>query len=226
MRLGKLALLLGLVALLTTAVLAQQPGGRGFGRGGFGRGGGAMLLVNKSVQTELKLTQEQVDKVAEMTKQAREDFRKLMNEDTSDEDKKAIRKKMAEEGPKAVKTILNADQQKRLKEIQNQQMGVALLEQEETQKALKLSDDQKEKIKTIQEDATKEMRELFQGGGRGSPETMKKFQGLRKEAMTKATNLLNDTQKAALKELLGKPFEIQGGFGGGRGRGGRRGGDA
>ena len=178
MRLGKLALLLGLVALLTTAVLAQQPGGRGFGRGGFGRGGGAMLLVNKSVQTELKLTQEQVDKVAEMTKQAREDFRKLMNEDTSDEDKKAIRKKMAEEGPKAVKTILNADQQKRLKEIQNQQMGVALLEQEETQKALKLSDDQKEKIKTIQEDATKEMRELFQGGGRGSPETMKKFPGL------------------------------------------------
>jgi len=218
MRLGKLAVLLGLVALLTTAVLAQPPGGRGgFGRGMMG-GMGAMLLNNKSVQTELKMTQEQVDKIAETNKQFREDhkedFQKMMDQDTSMEDRQALGKKIADEATKNVNKILDADQQKRLKEIQNQQMGVGLLQQEESQKALSLTDDQKDKIKTIQEDMMKEVREMMQGGGGFDPENMKKMQGLRKEAMSNAMKVLNEKQQASVKEMLGKPFEMQG-FGGG-----------
>src|SRR5947209_8532952 len=56
----KVVLVAGMVALLAHATPAQQ---RGFGGGGMF--GGGMLLGNKSVQEELKMTKEQTDKAQE-----------------------------------------------------------------------------------------------------------------------------------------------------------------
>ena len=52
MRLCKLALVLGVVALLASPALAQR--GRGFGGGGMGAG---FLLQNSGVKKELKIEQ-------------------------------------------------------------------------------------------------------------------------------------------------------------------------
>jgi Spy/CpxP family protein refolding chaperone len=208
MRLVKLALVLGAAALIAGPALAQRPQPGGGGRGGFGV---EQLLQNKGVQEELKMDKEQIDKVGEALKKVREDnkedYAKLRDRNTSREERAEIGKKLADANAKALSGILKDAQTKRLKQIQNQQAGLALFTNEENAKTLKLTDEQKEKIKTISDDLQKDMRELFQGGG--GREAFQKIAGLRKEAMTNATKLLNDDQKKALEEMTGAPFEIR-----------------
>ncbi len=225
MRLCKLALVLGVVALLASPALAQR--GRGFGGGGMGAG--ALLRVEK-VQKDLGLDKDQVTKAEDALRKVREDNReemqKLFSPDTSQEERATIRKKISEAENKAIKDVLNEKQMKRLKQIEHQVAGVNMFQDEEVQKTLKLTDDQKGKIKEINDDLNKEMREMFQPGQKPGPETFTKIQSMRKDALTSAVKVLNDDQKKTYKELTGEPLELtpQDLFQG-RGRGGKPGGD-
>ena len=268
MRFGKLALVFGLGLLAAGEASAQRPGGQrgqrpggqqpgGQRGGGFGFGGGgltAMIGQSKQLQDELKMDQAQVEKVTEALAKVREDMRdetaKLRDRETSREDREAITKKLSEANTKALNAVLKPEQTKRLKQIENQRAGVAMFAKDDVRAALKLTDEQKEKIKAIDEDLQKDLRALAPGGQGGQPgqrgqrgqrgqggqggrpgggfggfdpEVQKKRQGLQKEAMTGVTKLLNDEQKAGLKELTGDPFELrfEGRAGGGR-EGGRR----
>jgi Spy/CpxP family protein refolding chaperone len=208
MRLCKLALVLGVVALLASPALAQR------GRGGFGGfGGPGFLLRVEKVQKDLGLEKDQVTKAEEALTKVREDHRedmqKLFDQNTSQEDRDAIRKKLAEANDKALKEVLSEKQMKRLKQIEHQQQGVDMFNDEHVQKALKLTDEQKTKIKEINDDLRKEMREMFSGGGKPGPETFTKIQGLRKDALASATKVLTDDQKKQLKELTGEPLELK-----------------
>jgi len=241
MRLGKLALVLAAGLMLASTATAQP--GRGGGRGGFGGGGLAMMIGNsEQLQKELKVDKDQVEKLTAALTKAREsmssEFEKLRNPDTSREDRDAILKKMSEANNKAVESVLKSDQVKRLHQIENQQAGFAMYQKEDVQKALKLTDEQKDKIKEIGDDLRKEEQAL--GGGRGGrggpggfggfdPETQQKRQALRKDAQKAAEKVLTADQKTTLKDLTGEPFELQftpGGFGGGGGFGGFGGGFA
>jgi hypothetical protein len=242
MRLCKFVLALTVVALLCAPALAQrQPGGRG-GRGGFGgRGSIDSLAQNKSVQDELKVDADQKkkidDSVAKVKEDLKTDYDKLRQRDASEEDRTAARKKTSEAQTKALKDVFKDDQMKRLQQIVRQQEGLRVFQDEDVQSALKLTDDQKSKIKEINEALSKERRELFQGGGGGgggrgqrNPEAITKLRGLEKDAMTNAQKTLTDDQKKTLKDLTGEPFEVKyenraGGQGrGGQGGGGRPGG--
>ena len=213
MRWCKVALAIGVIALLASPALAQR---RGFG--GFGRGPDQLLRVEK-VQKDLGLDKDQVTKATEALTKVNEDMRderqKLFSPDTSQEERAEIRKKITEAQNKAIKDVLNEKQLKRLHQIELQQMAESpfgpgpFFQNEEVQKALKLTDDQKDKIKTIQEDLGKEMREIFQPGQKPSEEDMKKMQGLRKDAHANITKVLTDDQKNAMKDLLGAPLELK-----------------
>jgi Spy/CpxP family protein refolding chaperone len=217
---ARAGLVLGLGLALATQAWSQQRGGRGFG----GPGGGS-LAANKSVQQELKLSDDQVTKIGEALRQVREkhrdDFEKAR--EGSEEDRAALRKTMSEETNKELASILSADQMKRLKQIELQQRGAAGLLGEDVEKTLKLTDDQKDKIKTISEDAQKEQRSLFEsargGGGGGFAEMGKKIAALRKETLDKAMSVLTPEQVTAYKEMTGAPFDVKFEFGRGRGRG-------
>jgi hypothetical protein len=228
MRLCKLALVIGAAALMASPVLAQQPG-RGRGMGGFG--GPGMYLRIEKVQKDLGLDKDGVkkaeDALTKVNEDTREDRQKAFNPDTSQEERTKLMAKINEAQDKALKDVLSEKQMKRLKQIERQQALSNVFSMEDVQKALKLADDQKTKIKEINDDMNKEVREAFQGGF--SPETMTKIQGLRKDAMSNAMKVLKDDQKKELKELLGEPLELtqedlmQGR--GGRGRGGKPGAD-
>jgi hypothetical protein len=215
MRLCKVFLALGVVALLSVPALAQQPGGRG--RGGAGRGGIAALVQNKSVQDEVKIDKDQAAKVDEALKKVNEDlkddFDKMRDRNASQEERAAARKKVGEAQEKAIKGVLNDKQMTRLEQIRHQQQGVAVFQDENVQKTLKLTDDQKGKIKEISDNLQKEIRDLNPGGGggrgRGNPETLQKIQTMRKDAMSNAQKTLTDDQKKALKDVLGEPFEVK-----------------
>jgi len=221
MRLCKLALVFGVVTLLAGPALAQP------GRGGFGGLGGmaqniGFLVQNKSVQDELKIDKDQADKIREATTKVREDFRDEFTKlrDATPEEREVILKKFNEANEKAVKGALKEDQVKRLTQIQLQQKGVAMFTDEKVQKDLKLTDEQKEKIKEIAKELQKETEALmprFEPGTKPDfskiQENMQKVQSLGKEAKANALKTLTDEQKKQVKTMTGEPFEMKMEFG-------------
>jgi hypothetical protein len=201
MRLCKLALVFGVAALLAAPAFAQP------GRGGFG--GPGMLLGVKKVQKDLGLDEDAAKKATDALAKVREDnrdeFAKLR--DASPEERTAIMKKFNEANEKALKDVLTEKQLKRLKQIERQNAGIGMFSMEDVQKTLKFTDDQKAKIKEINDDLQKEMGDLRSGGF--SPENIAKMQTLRKDALTNAMKVLKDDQKKELKEMNGEPLELK-----------------
>jgi hypothetical protein len=242
---SRLLLTVGVAVLMAAPLLAQnQPGGRrgqgGRGGGGFGGGGVTFLISNKSVQEELKLSEDDAkkanDAADEVAKKHADDSKGLDRMKEEDRAKLAeIRQTISKEELSAVLAILKPDQAKRLQEIRLQQSlrntGPAALLGADLQTSLKLDDGQKEKIKAIADDFTKERQQVMQeagfggrrgaggggggggGGGRPDPakreEAMKKVEGLNKESMTKVLALLSDDQKKTLDGLKGPAFELK-----------------
>jgi len=209
---------LALGVALAAAGTAPTQGRGGFG-GMFGAGGAATLLTNPGVQAELKLTDEQKDKLREFAQQQQAKMRERMQEVFQNigagGDPQEMMGKVQEEMQKFsagvmkdVAPLLKPEQLKRLKEIDLQQTGVqALASNDELQKALKLTNDQKDKVRKLVGDMRQDVMELFQGGF-GNPDTQQKVQTLQKDYAKKAEGVLNEEQRKTYKDLLGKPFEV------------------
>jgi Spy/CpxP family protein refolding chaperone len=217
MRLVKLALLLAVCLLVVGPAVAQPPGG---GRGGNILG---MLADNKQLQDELKLTADQIEKIKAAMEKVRadlkDDFAKLGRDSgASREERMEAGKKVREATEKALADILKPDQTKRIEQIHLQMAGIRMYTEKKVQDALKLTDEQKEKIKTIADDTEKKGRELFEAAGDDRRAAFEKIQALRKEAMESITKTLTDEQKKAVKDLTGEPFQLQRRPGGGGGR--------
>jgi hypothetical protein len=188
----KMALALGTGIAAVGLVIGQQPGG--FGKGGFGafgKGAGSdpALLLNRA------------------------DVKKELN--VSDEQLK----KVPDAVLKALGDVLTPDQLKRLKQINLQVRGAQALNDPNVQTALKMTDEQKDSLKTILSDFEKEIREVAaeaKGGGNFQG-VQEKMTTLRKETQEKAMGVLNSDQKKAWKEMVGEEFKMEQGFGGGFG---------
>jgi Spy/CpxP family protein refolding chaperone len=181
---------------------------RGFGRG---MGGGANLLRRPEVQAELKLTDDQKTKVTEMLQKLRESQQARGQDlrDASPEERQKIMAAVQAEQMKQVNAILNTDQQKRFKEISLQQQGYSALAQPAVADELKLTDDQKSKLKDIVQHQQEAMREIFQSAGGDRAAAQEKMQTLRKETDDKIAALLTDDQKNNWKAMLGGPFKLE-----------------
>src|SRR5947208_3058110 len=86
----------------------------------------------------------------------------------------------------------------------------------EVQTALKLTDDQKQKIAAMLMQQQQAMRDLFQsagapggGGGGGFAAIRDKMEALRKDASAKISALLTEDQQKQWKEMQGAPFTGQ-----------------
>ncbi len=204
------ALVFGLIVAVTTYSNAQP--GR-MGRGGFG-GDPTTLIVNKSVQEELKITTEQKEKLepklkefAEKRKEAMADFKGFDEETRAKRDAKM--KEISEPYVKFIDETLNTEQKTRFKQIRLQQRRLAAFSDEEVVKALTLTDEQKAKIKSIGEETAKESGELRKEFKDNFAEAMKKMTALNKESLDKAVNVLDKAQKTKWEEMIGKPFEVK-----------------
>lgn len=203
-RTGRLVVVLALSMMVAGTAMAQ----RGFGRG---MGGGANLLRRPEVQAELKLTDDQKTKVTEMLQKLRESqqARRQDFQNASPEEMAKLRAEMQAEEMKQVSAILNTDQQKRFKEISLQQQGYSALAQPAVADELKLTDDQKSKLKDIVQHQQEAMREIFQSAAGDRAAAQEKMQALRKETDDKIAALLTDDQKNHWKEMLGGPFKLE-----------------
>ncbi len=204
---ARLALTLGAFALIAGPARAQGPAAPP-GSGGW------LLLSNKGVQKELKLTDEQARKLEAFRTEAREmareqarglrdlpaDGRRAKLQELTRSSNEALQKGLAD--------TLKPEQVKRFEQIAVQAapdaFGIPRV-----QEALKLTDDQKAQIKEINEETTKSMRGLRDEFRNDREAAMKKGAEMRKGAKEKAAALLTDDQKKAWKELIGEPYEVK-----------------
>jgi len=203
---GRLILTLGALAILASPAWAQ-------GRGGFG-GGGAFFLMAENVQKDLKLSSEQAGKVQDTLREVREkhqdEFADLR--DASPEERQGkmatLNKTINDEVKKAL--ALSPEQSKRFDQISLQTRGIQAFADPSVAAKLKLTDDQKSKIREVAEAS----RGSFAGFNKDASEeeraeARKKRAATQKENMTKVQALLSDDQKAAWKDLTGEWIEIQ-----------------
>lgn len=217
----------GVVAL----AWAQQPG-PGFG---FGGGGPTTLVINKAVHEELKLSEEQVNKLREWAREEGTKISAMRKEKLADVDFKSEegRAKFAAFNAESTKTayadleaskILTADQIKRVRQIDRQNQGLRFYTSTEANETLKINDEQKAKIRSIVDEAGKDAQAIrteagFGGGGNkgkgGFPkidtakieEMNKKIEKVNGSAREKINEVLTADQRAQAKELLGEPFD-------------------
>jgi hypothetical protein len=212
----KLMLTVALVALVVLPAVAQFRPGGGF----FGQQTGDMLLTNKSVQKELKFTDEQTKAVGEITAkqdEARKEARPLFKDDM--EKAQEILKKAGEAASASLKTFketLTSEQKKRFEQIQIQQMvknkNLDLFKTESVVKALSLSDKIQAEAKEVSESVAKDSKELFddaKGDFKKFREVGKKVAELRGEAYAKIEKMLSEEQTKTLKEIQGDAFEYK-----------------
>jgi len=217
---AKAALSVAVLAVATSVCFAQRGGGRGMQM----TPEGPLLLGNKSVQDELKLTDDQKKDVKTVTDAQREKMTKAFQDNKGDME--AIQKAMKDindESNKALtKTMdsLTDAQKKRFKEIEVQVKGLKAFSDEKVVAELKLTDKQKDDFKVKVDDFEKDRRALMTDAGRD--------QTKRTEAQTKITEnqakltdtivgSLTDDQKKTWKDLTGEKFTYKPDQGGGRG---------
>jgi len=179
------------------------------GAGGFrAMGTAAGLVQNASVQKELKLSEEQIEKskkiATEVVDKFKDDLAKL-TKDSKPEERAELNKKVSDEAYKAFGDLLKTEQVKRLKQIEAQ---VAGLGNASNQKELKLTDKQKDEIKKIVDQTNEKRMEIFKDAKGDFKAAREKMTELTKEAREKQAGVLDDAQKKQWKEITGDPFEI------------------
>jgi Spy/CpxP family protein refolding chaperone len=207
------------VTVLTMAVLipamAQPPAGRPGGPFG-GRLGGPMLMVgllrSPQVQQELKLTDQQRQRLEQLGEQWREKMRGLR--DLPPEERRQKVQGMRAEVEKQLSQILNEQQMKRLKQIALQVEGYAALERPEIADQVGLTKEQRQKIRDILRQADEKRREAFQQGQGDRQAAFQRMREIRQWVDGEIEKLLTAEQKKKWQELVGAPFKFEGGFGG------------
>jgi Spy/CpxP family protein refolding chaperone len=192
---------IAVLALVATTAMAQPPSGRRMSLGP----APLQLLDQKSVQEELKLADEQIKTVGDMIQKQRLERQSLQQMDQEEREKKQAEMRL--ESEKAIAKLLKPEQAKRLNQIHLQQDGAQAFEKPDVVKELKINDEQKAKIKQMQDAAQREMRAGGQQGG-DRQEARRKMQELNKTTGDKiVSTVLTDEQKTKWKEMIGAPFK-------------------
>ncbi len=193
------------LAVLIVGTAVAQPG---FGL--FGGGGTGVLVANKGVQEELKITDEQKTKLTKINEDLRSKAREAFQNAAGDFDKaREEMQKLNDAAAKSIYEVLKPEQAKRLKQIELQVAGFNALSREDVQKELKLTDKQKAEVKTVSEKMRNDIMEMMQGAFgdfEKMQENQKKIQAMNKENIDKVVKTFSDEQKKTWTEMLGKSF--------------------
>ncbi len=180
---------------------------------------GSFMVFRDAVQEELKLTDEQKEKLEDHLREALPDIMQLFQSldglpgEEREKKLKDFRQKAEEKLTAVLKDALKEDQTKRLRQLGLQQEGAFALWHgaSEIAKELKITDDQRKQFMAIVQEFQKQVGPLIkeaQSGG-NHEEIRAKVMKLRKEQEGKIEALLTDAQKQQWKEMLGKPFALE-----------------
>jgi hypothetical protein len=198
------ALMLGLSDAVAGLAAAQgDPGGVAISHTSF-------IVQSPLMQKELKITRAQNEKLARAFKEAAE-----MHRDESERIKSLqpveqggqfaqLQIKFSRAVDQALAQTLKPEQLRRFKQIHHQRAGI---QDPEAQTALKLSAEQKDRIKAILTDTARQRQELFKNPGDYNL-ALAQSKVLDKQAQGKMLTVLTAGQKKTWKELTGPAFPI------------------
>ena len=179
---------------------------------------GSFMVYRDAVPEELKLTDEQKEKLEEHLRELLPDamqfFQSLDGLNGQEREKKlqAFRQKAQKKLAAVLKEALKEDQSKRLRQLELQQEGALALWHgaPEIGKELKITDEQRKQFMAIVQELQKKVGPLIkEAQSGGNPEEIRpKVMKIRKEQEGKIEALLTDAQKKQWKEMLGKPFAL------------------
>jgi Spy/CpxP family protein refolding chaperone len=207
--------------LMAEVAAAQRGGGRGFG----GRGGmisAVALASNETVESELKLTEEQKQQIEEIRDSMREEMQGLRDQDGGS--RREAMEKINQDTAAKLAEVLDDEQEKRLAGIMIQVDLATALNQPYVLAQLNLTDEQQTKLEDAADANRRAMRDAFQEIGDLSREERRaKMEEVRTTAEKNLTDALTTEQQAKLEELKGEPVDIDRrdlfrGRGGDRGR--------
>lgn len=186
----------------------------------------ADLVLNARVQKELKLTDDQTKSIRQAQEKLQKQFADKVEaifkprdrEKADPKDAAEISKKVNSELRKAIETALEPGQLKRLGQIELQQQGLRALENKEVALALKLTVEQKGRVKALIEDLESKLRKTMPSLGtfgrdraglakaveKAKEEQVKLF----REAVDMIPSLLTPDQRKTWEDLTGERFEL------------------
>ena len=180
---------------------------------------GPFVLLRDAMRDELKLSDEQKEKLDEYFREQLPDimqfFQSLdgLNHDEREPKLKAFRQKAHEKLSSVLKATLKEDQLKRLHQVELQQEGAFVLLHGEPKiaKDLKITDAQKKQFVAVMQELQKKVQPLIKEAESGGnhEEIRSNVMKIKKEQEDKIEALLTDAQKKQWKELLGKPLVLE-----------------
>lgn len=222
----RIALATLLTVALASVIFAQPPAGGRRGRETqppgppqgapgimmFTRGGPMSLLflaTNPQVQQELKLTEEQREKVSSLRQQLGEKFRGLGLELRKLPPEEALKRtqEIREEVEKELAKILEEKQLKRLKQIELQVEGLAALARPEVAEKVGLNEKQRQRVREIVKEAFEKRRALSLSSNRQA--IFQEMQKIRQWVDEEINKLLTEEQKKRWQKLIGEPFKLE-----------------
>ncbi len=219
MKLTKTLALIAVITSLSVSAYAQRgQGGGGRGQGGGmrmmgGQGGGqssVFLLMRNDVRDDLKISDEQKDKLSALQDEMRESMRnRMQNGGGQRPSREEMQKQMAEmqkEMETKVAAILTADQVKRLKEVSIQMAGSSAVMRPDISKEIALTEDQRTKITELQGTAQRANRSVFQDQSLSQDDKMAKVRKNADALNTEIDKILTADQRTKLKAMSGAPF--------------------
>jgi hypothetical protein len=203
-----------LLAVGAAAALAGPARGQGFPFQESRLNGAAILLRHSGVQTELRITEQQNDKVREVSQKVRDryqdEFAKMERMENGRERslfKRNLSQQVISEVTKELPKILSPEQYKRLQQISLQHGGVQAFDEGLVKERLKLSKEQEAQIDKVREAAKPEFFAIRQAD-LTIEQAKQKEQALQNATVEKAVAVLTPDQKKVWQELRGAPFDF------------------
>ena len=179
-------------------------------------GGGPFLVFRDKVQEELKLSDDQKQKLMEKfpdhAQETRNVFERIKDLKPEEREKElqSHRQKAREKLAPLLKETLKAEQLKRLRQLELRQEGSFALGRPEIVKELKITDEQRKQFMGIVQEMQAKIGPLIkEAQSGGNPEEIRpKVMKIRKDYEGKVGAILGDAQKKQWQEMLGKPFDL------------------
>jgi Spy/CpxP family protein refolding chaperone len=180
--------------------------------------GKPLLLASPKVKEEIKLTEEQDNRIRKIVSEARDKYEPEFRKAGLDRERllkvglESI-KETRERINKALPDILKPDQLQRLDQIQIQTNGIISFKRTDVQEKLKLTLTQKLEILKIGTDLKQQIDEVIKDASsaplRRAPAALRKARELKNAATEKAVEKLTSEQKKTWKEMNGEPFDLK-----------------
>jgi hypothetical protein len=163
-----------------------------------------VLLMNKDVQKDLRLTEEQVQKVNDITKKQMDVIKDIPP--GKDGFKKI--QEVLESSKKELDGILSKEQAARLQQLILQAKGPAAFFDPVVLRELKIEPDQQGKlVKTVAEAMGKQFKVIIESKDLKPDEIQKKFAAMNREVVGDIVKQLTAEQQTKWKEMTGRAFD-------------------